>query len=55
MCLANWNEVFWGEGVGLPSGGVGKWVVSGNERITEVQVLMDVCLFVCLVHSVSES
>ena len=25
MCLANWNEVFWGEGVGLPSGGVGKW------------------------------
>ena len=46
MCLANWNEVFWGEGVGLSSGGVDKWVVSGNEGITEEGVLMVVCLFV---------
>ena len=30
----------WGEGVGLLSGGVGKWVVSGNEGITEEGVLM---------------
>ena len=36
-------------------GGVGKWVVSGNEGITEEGVLMVVCLFVCLVHSASES
>ena len=41
--------------MGLPSGGVGNWVVSGNEGITEEAVLMVVCLFVCLVHSASES
>ena len=42
--------------MGLPSGGVGNWVVSGNEGITEEVVLMVfVCMFVCLVHSASES
>ena len=35
-----------GDGVGLLSGGVGKWVVSGNEGITEKGVLLFVCLFV---------
>ena len=33
-----------------------EWVVSGNERLTEEGVLMIfVCMFVCLVHSTSES
>ena len=33
-----------------------KWVVSGNEGITEDGVSMVfVCMFVCLVHSASES
>ena len=42
--------------MGLPSWGVGKWVVSGNEGITEKGVLMVfVCLLVCLVHLASES
>ena len=49
-------RILWGEGVGLPSGGVGKWVVSGNEGLTEGGVLMIfVCVFVCLVHLTSES
>ena len=40
----------------LPSGGVGKWVVSGNEGLTEEGVLLVfVCMIVCLVHSTSES
>ena len=30
----------------LPSGGVGNWVVSGNERVTEEGVLVVVYLFV---------
>ena len=39
----------------LPSGGVGT-VVSGNEGLTEEGVLMVfVCMFVCLVHVMSES
>ena len=43
---------FWGESVGLPSGGVGKWIVSGNEGLTEEGVLMVfICMIVCLVHS----
>ena len=29
--------------VGLPSGGVGNWVVSGNEGVTEEGVLVVVC------------
>ena len=32
--------------MGLPSGEVGNWVVSGNEGITEEGVLM--VLFVCV-------
>ena len=28
---------------------MGKWVVSGNEGITEEEVLMVACLFVCLI------
>ena len=37
-------------------GGVGKWVVSGNEGITEEGILLVlVCMLVCLVHSASES
>ena len=49
-------RILWGEGVELLSGGVGKWVVSGNEGLTEEGVLMVfVCMFVCLVHSTSES
>ena len=40
----------------LPSGAVGnKWVVSGNQGITEEGVLMVICMFVCLVHSASEN
>ena len=36
--------------------GVGKWVVSGNEGLTEEGVVTAfVCMFVCLVHSASES
>ena len=38
-----------GEGVVLPCGGVGKWVVSGNEGLREEGVFVDflsVCLFV---------
>ena len=40
------NEMrfWWCEGWGLPSGGVGNGVVSGNEGITEEGVLMVVCL-----------
>ena len=35
---------------------MGKWVVSGNEGLTEERVLMVfVCMFVYLVHSTSES
>ena len=42
--------------MGLPSGGVGNWIISGNEGITEEGVWMVfVCMFVCLVHSASES
>ena len=41
--------------MGLRSGGVGNWVVSGNEGVTEEGVLVVVCLLVCLVHSASES
>ena len=49
-------RILWGDGVVLPSGGEGKWVVSGNEGLTEEGVLMVfVCMFVCLVHSTSES
>ena len=39
--------------MGLPSGGVGKWVVSGNEGITEEGGIDGFCLYpmlVCLVH-----
>ena len=51
-------RILWGEGVGLPSGGVGKWIVSGNEGLTEEGVLMFFFFFFCmfvLVHSTSES
>ena len=41
--------------MGLPNGGVGNWVVSGNEGVTEEGVLVVVCLFVCLVHLGSEN
>ena len=35
---------------------MGKWVVSGNEGLTEEWVLVVfVCMFVCLVHSTGES
>ena len=35
---------------------VGKWVVSGNEGLTEEEALMVfVCMFVSLVHSTNES
>ena len=30
--------------MGLPSGGAGNWVVSGNEGVTEEGVLVVVCL-----------
>ena len=49
-------RILWDEGVVLPNGGVGKWVVSGNEGLTEEGVVMVfVWMFVCLVHSTSES
>ena len=48
--------MLWCEGVALPCWGVGKWVVSGNEWLTEEGVVMVfVCMFVCLVHSMSEN
>ena len=40
-------KILWVEGVVPPSGGVGKWVVCGNEGLTEEGVLMVfVCMFV---------
>ena len=48
--------MMWCEDVVLPCGGVGKWVVRGNEGLTEEGVVMVfVCMFVCLVHSAGES
>ena len=42
--------------MGLPSGGVDKWVVSGNEGLTGEGILMVfACMIVCPVHSTSES
>ena len=38
-CLPHFScalqRILWGEGVVLPCGGVGEWVVSGNKRLTE--------------------
>ena len=49
-------RILWGESVGLLSEGVGKWVVSGNEGLTEEGVLMVFAyMIVGLVHSTSES
>ena len=39
------------EGVVLPCGGVGKWVVSGNRGLTEEGVFVVFCLYVCLSSS----
>ena len=41
-------RILWGEGVVLPRGGVDKWVVSGNEGLTEEGVFVVFCLYVCL-------
>ena len=45
-----WNEILWCEGVLLECGGVGKWVVSGNEGVNRGR---GICSFlsVCLVYS----
>ena len=38
-------KILWCEGVVLPFGGVGKWVVSGNERVNRGR---GICLHVCM-------
>ena len=38
-------RILWGEGVVLLCVGVGEWVVSGNEGLTEEGVF---CLYVCM-------
>ena len=43
--------MMWCEDVVLPCGGVGKWVVRGNEGLTEEGVVMVFCLYVCLSSS----
>ena len=49
-------RILGGEGMGLPSGGQGKWVVSSNEGLTEEgELMVFLCMIVCLVHSTSES
>ena len=37
-------RILWGEVVLLPCGGVGEWVVSGNEGLTEEGVFVVFCL-----------
>ena len=44
-------RILWSEGVVLPCGGVGKWVVSGNEGVNRGRGICGFCMFVCLVYS----
>ena len=37
-------RILWGEGVVLPCGGVGEWVVSGNKGLTKEGVFVVFCL-----------
>ena len=44
IALKTGMRILWGEGVVLPRRGVGEWVVSGNEGLTEEGIFVVFCL-----------